>query len=125
MTISATTAMTISSENPTSNMGISGGAAADARRTGRALRSALRLVLHFGVDGAAGDLARGLRLVVVAVLHAFLESAHRAAQVRPDVLQLLRSEDQQDDHQHDEPVPDAPRSHDCLLLVGARETGAA
>ena len=42
---------------------------------------------------------------------------HGAAQIRTDVAQLLRAEDQQHDDQNDHPVPDAERPHDSLLKL--------
>src|SRR5512137_2397201 len=99
MTISATTAMTTISENPISNMEAScprrarrGNAACGAQRRRReASGLRLRLLLDLGVDRAAGDLLRrGLRArggvgLFLGALHAFLEAAHRAAQVLADV----------------------------------------
>src|SRR5689334_4848452 len=104
MTISATTAMTTISEKPMSN--ISGA-------------SGRLLFLDFGVDRRARDLlrGRGFRLVGLGLgaPHPFLESLHCAAQVLPDVAQLLRAENQHDDQQYDQPMPDAQTAHGVLL----------
>src|SRR5207249_5933616 len=76
----------------------------------------LGLVLDLALDGAATQL--GLRrrsalgmLVGRGFLHAVLESAYSPAQVGADITQLLRSENKQNDQQHDQPVPNAPGTH--------------
>src|SRR3974390_804653 len=53
------------------------------------------------------------------VAHAFLEAAHRAAEIRADIAQLLGAEDEQHDDQNDHPVPNTKRSHDSLLMFGS------
>jgi hypothetical protein len=61
----------------------------------------------------AGDLLRGgRRLVGLATLDAVLEALDGAAEVGADVLELLGAEDQHHDQQHDQPVPDAERTHE-------------
>src|SRR5262245_46388709 len=102
MTISATTAMTTISEKPMSNMVTAAQVAASCVLRLR------RVPLHFRVDRLAGDLRRwrgvgGRRRGFFRGLHAFLESLHGAAQVLPDVAQLLRTEDEDDDEKYDEP----------------------
>src|ERR1700693_4088822 len=110
MTISATTAMTTISENPTSNMR----AATDLRRF---------LLLRLAFDRRAGDLLCGLRrrrgLFALRRLHALLEAFHRTAQILADIAQLLGAEDQHDDQQYDQPVPDAQSTHVSLLMRSA------
>src|ERR671913_390781 len=82
ITISATTAMSMSSEKPMSNM--------------------LRLCCflpHFRVDGltrGGGDL--GLHALVFLGLHAVLEAFHGAAEVGAEIAQFLGAEDQDDDY---------------------------
>src|SRR4051812_34863838 len=108
MTTRATTPMTMSSENPTSNM--DQGTRREARET-----SASLLFLHFAFDrGARGGDRRGARLVFLAALHAVLEALHSTAEIGADVAQLLRAEDEQHDHEDDDPVPDAERTHAIL-----------
>src|SRR5689334_8141030 len=109
--MSATTAITISSENPTSNTmveRVDGRARPRVRESGRR-PSGLRLVLDFAFDGAAAQLRWcGGSVVAVLVgrrvLHPVLEPAHRTAEVGADIAELLRAEDEQDDQQHDQPV---------------------
>src|SRR6187401_1188998 len=80
----------------------------------RAARSGSCLGLD--VDGVrigrrlvGADLRRHRRIGTggTAVADTVLEALHRAAEVRTHVLQLLRAEYQNDDQQHDQPVPDA------------------
>src|SRR5262249_10902363 len=100
----ATTAMTTISENPMSNM---------QRKLGRLL------LLRFALDRVPRDLLRLVRrrgLLGLRRLHAFLEALHRAAQILPDVAQLLGAEDQHDDQKYDQPVPDAQSTHDSPPL---------
>ena len=72
-------------------------------------------VLVTGVTGLVGA-----RLVVqltgrlVVVLHALLEALDRFAQVLAGIAQALGAEDEQHDHQHDDPMPDAQTAHGVL-----------
>src|SRR5262245_4761116 len=141
ITSSATTAMTSSSEKPMSNI-VPGGPKKEAGRARRPRGSVTRappasglgagLLLDLAFDG----LARHLRWRAAAVrrafrgaaLHPVLEALHRVAEVRSDVAQLLRAEDEHDDQQHDQPVPDADRSHVdflayCRTIIGPRGLG--
>src|SRR3990170_4924393 len=133
MTMSATSAITSSSENPRSNM-----RALRNKRRPRApasfpprRRSGLRfgLALHFALDGLAGDLGRRTAVLgfLAAFAHARLEAAHRAAEIRADVAQLLGAEHQHHDDEDDQPVPDAERAHRpsyfCLRIMGPSESG--
>src|SRR5512134_1179064 len=116
--------MTTSSEKPMSNMeerAMPGRRRRDRRARRRGRRTSglrLRLLLRLAVDRAAGDLLRrglgrarrGVGLLVGA-LHPFLEALDRAAEILPDVAQLLRAEDEHDDQQDDQPMPDAQRAH--------------
>src|SRR5215831_10951629 len=126
MTMSATTAITISSENPTSNTLVerlaqagTGPASGCSRRP-----SGLGLVLDFAFDGATGELLPAFVALVARLLHAVLEPAHRAAEIGADVAQLLRAEDQKNDHQHYQPMPNAPGTHgvpfNCVSASGPR-----
>jgi hypothetical protein len=45
-------------------------------------------------------------------LHAFLEALHRATQIGADIAQFLRAEHERHDQQHDQPMPNAQRTHD-------------
>src|SRR6185312_7094590 len=113
ITTSATMPINSISEKPTSNM---------VRGAGGS--SALLLFLDLALDGRAlrgSDLAGGLRGLVG--LHPLLESLHRAAEVGADVAQLLRAEDEQHDHEHDQPMPDTERTHRDLLVVRAAFRG--
>src|SRR5688572_21007870 len=109
MTTSATMAHTIISEKPMSNM------RGWAEASGLAARLAFLLVADLTLDGGAGrgggDFARGLLGLLGLSLHAVLEALHGAAQVGAHVAQLLRAENQQHDEQHDQPMPDAERTH--------------
>src|SRR5450755_1609805 len=73
------------------------------------------------LDRLAAELGRSLRRrsvgsrrngLAVRALHPVLEPLHRAAEILPDVAQLLGAEYQDDDQQHDQPVPDAQSAHD-------------
>ena len=92
-------------------------ACAQRARRGRATSTIfVGVPLDLGVDGLAGDLRRRRRLGgrgggVFRRLHAFLEALHGAAQVLPDVAQLLGAEDQDDDEKNDQPMPDAQATH--------------
>src|SRR5512134_1450672 len=154
ITSSAMTAMTSSSEKAMSNIRSVGGACAGAgarsapvqKRTpgvpgilvGASTRAVpasgfgARLLLDLAFDGLAGHLRRRTaavrRALRRAALDAVLEALHRVAEVRPDVAQLLRAEDEHDDEQHDQPVPDAERSHGdflayCRTIIGPRGLG--
>src|SRR5690606_1219777 len=68
----------------------------------------------FGSDLRA---AAGRGLGRRAVAQAVLEALHGAPEIRPDVLELLGAEHQDDDQQHDHPVPDAEGTHDVLLTM--------
>src|SRR5690606_14217879 len=85
-----------------------------AGEPGREFRGSA-LFAGLDIDGLRRCLLRFGNSLVGAFLDAFLEAAHRSAQVGPDIAQLLGPEDQQDDHQHDQPVPDAETSHYVLL----------
>ena len=140
ITISATTAMTTISEKPMSNMRVCAAAfdVAPAGAHGAAptpdaeratdvfsfLTSPSIVVPAICCGGASAALLRGVGLGLGA-LHAFLEALHRAAQVLPDVAQLLRAEDQHDDQQYDQPVPDAQSTHVVLLDLVQRCSAAA
>src|SRR4051812_29899963 len=112
MTIKATAPMSASLSKPKSIM--------------RRQATASRPGLGFDVDRVrvvrrrrTGDLLRRLRGGVGgAVTDAVLEALDRAAEVGADVLQLLGAEDQHDDQQHDQPMPDAERSHDEYSKAG-------
>src|SRR5882762_5443371 len=114
--------MTSSSENPMSNI-VSlrikrrpGGRLCwgPCRRSGLVLG----LFLDFALDRLARHLRCGARVgsLVAALAHAVLEAAHGAAEVRADVAQLLGAENQHHDHQDDQPVPNAERTHTRLLF---------
>src|SRR5712664_1154927 len=77
----------------------------------------LGLALDFAFDRLAGHLRRRIGGFLAALAHAVLEAAHRAAQIGADVAQLLRAEDQHHDHQDDQPMPDAERTHMRLLAL--------
>src|SRR6266576_4700799 len=121
MTMSATTAITISSENPTSNTW--GERSVQKRSRDRSRHpdpaedpSGLGLVLDLALDGAAAQLGLGRgsalgMLVARRLFHAVLESAYSPAQVGADITELLRAENEQNDQQHDQPVPNAPGTH--------------
>src|SRR5688572_10276680 len=119
ITMSATTPITSSSENPMSNISFRrikrrpGGAFHWEPGVGSGLL--LGLALHFAVDRLAGRLRRQgdfTRLFSAAAFaHAVLEAAHRAAQVSAHVAQLLGAKNQHHDHQNDQPMPDAERAH--------------
>src|SRR5262245_42578828 len=131
ITISATTAITRSSEKPMSNMGPERRKTSGERRhsTGFAMLWRLsplvprlsplglhlgRFLLGLAVYGVAcrgRDLSLRLRGIVFLGLHAVLESFHRAAQVLPQVAQFLGAEDEHHYQKHDQPVPDAKRAH--------------
>src|SRR5690606_31311991 len=64
-------------------------------------------VLTVGVADLLGRLLGG-----AAVLHAVLEALHRRTEVRADVLELLGAKHHHHDEQHDQPVPNAERTHD-------------
>src|SRR6185437_768488 len=91
--------------------------------TGRyAEASALLLFLDLALDRGAlrGDLARRLRRRRrVFVAHALLEALHGSAEVLADVAKLLGAEDEQHDHEHDQPMPDAEGTHRNLLVKRA------
>src|SRR6185503_13433304 len=133
ITISATTPMTSSSENPMSNIarGLEMKKAPQGRLMSyvpRESRSGLvfGLAAHFAFDRLGGDLPRRRlgRLVRAAFAHAVLEAAHRAAKIRADVAQLLGAEDQHHDHQDDQPMPDAERAHLSLLSAICASTAS-
>src|SRR5256714_762089 len=72
------------------------------------------------LDGPAAQVARRLRRrsvrtrrngFAIRVLHSILESFHGAAEILSDVAQLLGAEYQDDDQQHDQPVPDTQSAH--------------
>src|SRR5690349_20478829 len=89
ITISATTAMTMSSEKPMSN-----------------ISSRLRRFLpRLAIDSLSGAW-RNLRLgrVLFFASHAVLEAFHRASEIRAEIAQLLRSEDENHHQQHDQPM---------------------
>src|SRR6266568_4268206 len=121
MTMSATTAITISSENPTSNTGGEEIRAVPKKESRDLARrpdaredpSGLRLLLDLGFDGAARHLGRGAALarLVLGGFHAVLEAAHRPAEIGADIAQLLGAENEQDNQKHDQPVPNAPGTH--------------
>src|SRR6185503_13046650 len=99
-------------------------AGARSSKRGTASGPGLGLALDLALDGLAGDLRRrAFGRLFAALAHAVLESAHRAAQIRADVAQLLRTEDQHHDHQDDQPVPDAERTHraSCISLFPPRQ----
>ena len=111
-------AITISSEKPMSNIGVlenkRAPAGAPLRLTGswtvlRPCVSVLPLTSPSTVlpvtCGAACPASAALSPLFA---HAVLEAAHRAAEIRADVAQLLRAENHQHDDQQDDPVPDAP-----------------
>src|SRR5687767_5833639 len=105
ITISATTAMTSSSEKPISNIGEERGA-----RKPPASHLRRRFLLDLALDGLAGggrDLRLGLRGLVVFGLHSVLEALHRAADILADVGELLGAKDEYDHQQDYQPVPDA------------------
>src|SRR5256885_1104975 len=137
MTMSATTAITISSENPTSN---TVGERIAQKRSRDGSRhpypaedpSGLGLVLDLALDGAAAQLGLGRRsalgmLVGGGILHAVLESAYSPAQVGADITEFLGAENEQNDQQHDQPVPNAPGTHgltlSCVSASGPRRPG--
>src|SRR5438094_4958342 len=131
MAISATTAMTTSSLHPISNMKVSAhariwpqplagfGGARGFSQCGfylnglaanvRARRRRRRIV----VDG----LRRLGRLFshLVVFLHALLERLDAGGDVTHQVRNLATAEQQQDHHNHDEPVPNAKRTHPATL----------
>src|SRR5258706_4194346 len=91
MTMSATTAITISSENPTSN---TGGERTVQKKpgprpaSGCARRpSGLRFFLDLALNGVARHLRRGPAVGRLALrgFHAVLKTAHRSAQVGADI----------------------------------------
>ena len=105
--------MTISSEKPTSNMhcgalkktsGTHPLVSDDSRSRGRQTFS---FFASPSMVWPTFSDRRSARLVGRAFLHAFLETLDRAAEILTDVAQLLGAEDQHDDHQNDQPVPDA------------------
>ena len=64
--------------------------------------------LGLGVDVDGLGVLGGTRATFgAAFLDPILEALDRTAEIRTDVAQLLGSEDQHDDHQYDQPVPDA------------------
>src|SRR5688500_10634811 len=94
MTMSATTPITRSSENPMSNMGNPETKKAPAgafSSRAPALSLVLGPALDFAFDRLAGDLRRGAVVgrLVAAFAHPVLEAAHRAAKVGAHVAQLL------------------------------------
>src|SRR6266702_4424730 len=123
MTMSATTAITISSENPTSNTG--GERIVQSRDRSRHPDpaedpSGLGLVLDLALDGAATQLGLGRRsalgmLVDRGLLHAVLESAPGPAQVGADIAEFFPAKNQQNDQQDDQPVPNTPGTHGVTL----------
>src|SRR6185437_13097556 len=54
---------------------------------------------------------RRFRLGRVVAAHRLLELVDGLAEIAADVLQAAGAEDQQDDHQHDQPMPDAEAAH--------------
>src|SRR5436853_15215 len=77
-------------------------------------------VLDLALDGATAQLGLGRRsalgmLVGGGFLHAVLESAYSPAQVGADITEFLGAENEQNDQQHDQPVPNAPGTHDLTL----------
>src|SRR5712664_2517270 len=120
MTMSATTAITISSENPTSNTGGEEVRVVQKKKPGPLPASAcarrpsgLRFLLDLALDGTARHLGRGPALgrLVLGGFHAVLESAYRPAQVGADITEFFRAENEQNDQQHHQPVPNAPGTH--------------
>src|SRR5437868_5566915 len=102
MTISDTAPISKSLSNPKSIM---------RKRT---VRSGLVLGLDVDRVGVgrlmAGDLLRwrhGSVGRLVGALYAVLEALDCGAEIGADVLELLGTEDQHHDQQHDQPVPDA------------------
>src|SRR5437773_9629085 len=94
--------------------------------------SGLGLVLDLALDGAATQLGLGRRsalgmLVGRGIFHAVLESAYGPAQVGADVTEFFRAENEQNDQQHDQPVPNAPGTHgvtlSCVSASGPRLPG--
>src|SRR5689334_6826205 len=92
----------------------------ESRPGARGARGSASRRLRLDVDGArieralAADALRRRRRIGRArraVADAVLEALDRAAEVAADVLQLLGAEDQHDDQEHDQPVPDAERTH--------------
>lgn len=61
------------------------------------------------------DLWLGPSLAVVALLHAGLEGFDALREVSHDTGQLAGSEEDDDDHQHNEPVQQAEFSHEKIL----------
>src|SRR5687767_8838134 len=122
ITMSATTPMTRSSVNPMSNTAASSEqkGAHRAPWLGWSERSGLLLglALYFAVDRLARNLRcrPALGRLLAALAHAVLEAAHRAAKIRAHVAQLLGAENQHHDHEDDQPVPDAERTHLRLLF---------
>src|SRR4029079_12505543 len=112
MTTRATALMSASLSKPKSIMTSRPGARSARRSAPRRLRldvDGARVERPSGADalrrrGRIGR-ARG------AVADAVLEALHRAAEIAADVLQLLGAEDQHDDQEHDQPMPDAERTH--------------
>src|SRR5256885_6538 len=125
MTMSATTAITISSENPTSNtMGerIAQKRSRDGSRHPDPAEdpSGLGLVLDLALDGAAAQLGLGRgsalgMLVGRRVLHAVLESAYSAPQVSADIAELLRADNERSEEHTSE--LQSPCNIVCRLLL--------
>src|SRR5467141_847624 len=97
MTMSATTAITISSENPTSNTGGEEVRVVQKKKPGPLPASAcarrpsgLRFLLDLALDGVARHLGRGPALgrLVLGGFHAVFESAHRPTQVAADDMDV-------------------------------------
>src|SRR5690606_5188427 len=60
----------------------------------------------------------------VVVAQALLEALDRFAEVLARTAQALGAEDQQHDHQHDDPMPDAETAHCALSGVGGAQDSA-
>src|SRR5690606_18154660 len=69
------------------------------------------LRVPLGVGFALLVFDAGGRLVLVGVVHALLEALDGLAQVTPRAAQALGAEDEEHDHQHDDPMPDAESAH--------------
>src|SRR5690606_34835033 len=85
--------------------GAAAAAAASAPRVFVLLRVPLAVGFALLVLEAAGG------RVLVGVAHALLEALDGLAQVTPGATQALGAEDEEHDHQHDDPMPDAESAH--------------
>src|SRR5437879_11998839 len=97
MTRSSTTAITISSENPTSNTGGEEVRVVQKKKPGPLPASAcarrpsgLRFLLDLALDGVARHLGRGPALgrLVLGAFHAVLDSAHPPTHVGDEVAEV-------------------------------------